>query len=614
MDEENKIEQKIEDENKKEEVSSTVLKTQGITTEENVSVEDYNVSNSREVASENEATTKEEVSASNNEIKPEEANTSNETQESFFSSMIGENDFLAQNRNSEYAFDQAFAQFADDFDAGNSVLKTGFQDIENFVNGISEKLENEENRISNTAFNQEEKSEVVSSETTKEDLSSNNEKEQNVEIDKNIDSSTVNEKEVSNDVSIEQKEEISSNNDISKEEQLNQLEQKLEAVNEKISNVSNEEIIESQNKIEITQEMRDEQKISEDLSREGQKDNDTEYAYSPDKKESAEELFSQREELTNQLEKEIKNPVNGTFEIEDKLEAVNEKISNLTMDDIKEYNDSLSPEITQEMRDEQKASEDLSREGQKGNDTEYGNFEYKEEVETTLNREELSNQLEKESGFYKDSDIENINKEELVNQLEKESSSTEDKSSLNDLIQERDSLQEQINEIKNEVSNDVESSADNLKMELAKEEFTSYAEQNLPESEREEFVNTMLDISADSIKSQDTLEGVEKEINSSLESYQEVKAELEAEKNVDVSSETNLKQDVEIDKNVDLSTVNEKEVSSDLQSKDVPEAVSDKEVSKEVEAEKNVESNVNSDKEQNKQTEIDFSVETGASK
>lgn len=279
------------------------------------------------------------------------------------------------------------------------------------------------------------------------------------------------------------------------------------------------------------------------------------------------ELFEKRDELMEQLE----NPKDGTFEIEQQLESINEKISELSTDDLRDYNNSLSSEITQEMRTEQEAIQERSELGQKDNDlAEFGN--------AVQDFKDLTNSEEAQAY-----------KEEVL-------------------------TSENNNEIKTEISNDVESSADNLKMELAKEEFTSYAEQNLPENEREEFVNTMLEVNADSIKSQDTVEGVEKEINSSLETYQEVKAELEAEKNVDVSSETNLKQDVEIDKNVDSSSVNEKEVSSDLQSKDVPEAVSDKEASKEVEAEKNIDSNVNSDKEQNKQTEIDFATETGASR
>jgi len=675
MDEENKIEQKIEDENKKEEVSSTVLKTQGITTEENVSVEDYNVSNSREVASENEATTKEEISNENdlmsksyedikenykeefnntsdefkleykenleNSLKDEqqnyenvsdkytqgeedvsrnfyndeeqnqnkiseridelyeqykeepeilenkinedkelndlyiekssyteetlmadieayrednehlstkmeihqdnisnlenqlenlkqdypdiaetyeqnkenetkevssENNVSNEAQqeqkieEGFLSSMIGENDFLADNRNSEYAFDQAFTQFADDFDAGNSVLKTGFQDIENFVNGIKDKLENEENRISNNFNN----------ETTSEQVVENKEPEA-----------------VSN---TETKEEISINQEQEAKLSLNELEEKLANINEQIANVSNEEVIDYSNKLEITPEMREEQKVSEALAREGQKGNDTEYAYSPDSETESNkvgELFEKRDELMEQLE----NPKDGTYEIEKQLESVNEQISQLSTDDLRDYNNSLSSEITQEQREEQKVSEELSREGQKDNNTEYGKFEYKEEVETSLNKEDLTNQLEKET----------LNSENNV------SNETEKNLDVGSLVEERDNLKEQINEMKTEVSNDVESSADNLKMELAKEEFTEFAEKNLPENEREEFVNVMLEVNADSIKSQETIEGVEKEINSSLESYQEVKAEIESEK----SSET--------EKNMDSNVSSKKE-------------------------------------------------------
>jgi hypothetical protein len=406
MDEENKIEQKIEDENKKEEVSSTVLKTQGITTEENVSIEDYNVSNSREVASEN---------VSNNETQQEQKSEENSSLYDNISSYMSENiDLMADSRESDIAFDRGLAEALDNLD------KNDFNSLSDVINDIKEKLENENDRASDKLFEQ-------------------------------------------------------------------------EATSEKVVEGNKDDLAEFGNAVQDFKDLTNSEEAQaykeEQLSPENTK---------------AGELFEKRDELMEQLE----NPKDGTFEIEQQLESINEKISELTTDDLRDYNNALSSEITQEQREEQKASEEMSREGNKDDLAEFGN--------AVQDFKDLTNSEEAQAY-----------KEEVL-------------------------ASENNNDMKTEVSNDssfetsIESKEQTMKEEIMKMSYEDYAFDNIPEADKESFVNYMSsqDLDLTEVKSVDELvELASKNIESfennkeDFELYKIAEKELEKETSSDKTSE-----------------------------------------------------------------------------
>lgn len=395
------------------------------------------------------------------------------------SSMFGDNDFLADNRNSDSAFDRGFAQFADDWDNDKSTVKNAFNDI---VDSVKEKWENEKERESR----------------------------------------------------------------IENASELNEI---------------------KDNNIEITQEMRDAQKESENLAREGQKDNDTEYAYS-DKKETASELFEQRDDLTKQLEAEKENPVNGTFEIEEKLDIVNEKISNLSNEEIKDYNNSLSPEITEDMRAEQKESENLAKEGQKDNDTSYDFDNLKQEAlnetkaDLSADVEQTVNSLEKLEYEARENDQRRDEVKEPEQELGTKIEVSTETTNQNETTTENSAVSS-TNETKADLTAD-SNEANALKQEFAKMEFDEYADKNIAEADRKDFTDFM---SLDNEKLNDlkNLSDVESYINNKLESFSNndnnIQQDFELYKDAvkETNAENSASSTVETESTVSTETSNQKE-------------------------------------------------------